>query len=34
MVSVVAEVSIRRDGAVLWITLDRPDALNALNGPM
>ena len=34
MVSVVAEVSIRRDGAVLWITLDRPDALNALNAPM
>src|SRR5262249_51154817 len=34
MVAVVAEVAIRRDGAVLWITLNRPEALNALNAPM
>jgi 2-(1,2-epoxy-1,2-dihydrophenyl)acetyl-CoA isomerase len=30
----VAEVAIRRDGPVLWITLDRPEAHNALNAPM
>jgi 2-(1,2-epoxy-1,2-dihydrophenyl)acetyl-CoA isomerase len=30
----VAEVAIRRDGPVLWITLDRPEALNALSAPM
>ena len=34
MVSVVAEVEIRREGSVLWITLSRPDVLNALNGTM
>jgi 2-(1,2-epoxy-1,2-dihydrophenyl)acetyl-CoA isomerase len=27
----VAEVESRRDGAILWITLNRPDVLNALN---
>ena len=26
-------LSVRRDGAATWITLDRPDALNALDGP-
>jgi 2-(1,2-epoxy-1,2-dihydrophenyl)acetyl-CoA isomerase len=30
----MAEVAIRREGAVLWITLGRPDQLNALNAPM
>ncbi len=34
MVSAVAEVEITRDGAVLTITLNRPDVLNALNAPM
>jgi 2-(1,2-epoxy-1,2-dihydrophenyl)acetyl-CoA isomerase len=34
MVCVVAEVAIRREGPVLWITLNRPDSLNALNAPM
>jgi 2-(1,2-epoxy-1,2-dihydrophenyl)acetyl-CoA isomerase len=29
----VAEVESRRDGAVLKITLNRPEVLNALNGP-
>jgi len=28
----VAEVESRRDGAVLTITLNRPEVLNALNG--
>jgi len=28
----VAEVESRRDGAILWITLNRPEVLNALNG--
>ena len=27
-------LSVRRDGAATWITLDRPDALNALDGPV
>jgi 2-(1,2-epoxy-1,2-dihydrophenyl)acetyl-CoA isomerase len=27
-------LSVRRDGAATWITLDRPDALNALDGPI
>jgi 2-(1,2-epoxy-1,2-dihydrophenyl)acetyl-CoA isomerase len=27
-------LSVRRDGAATWITLDRPDALNALDDPM
>ena len=26
-------LSVRRDGAATWITLDRPEALNALDGP-
>jgi 2-(1,2-epoxy-1,2-dihydrophenyl)acetyl-CoA isomerase len=26
-------LTVRRDGAATWITLDRPDALNALDGP-
>jgi 2-(1,2-epoxy-1,2-dihydrophenyl)acetyl-CoA isomerase len=26
-------LDVRRDGAATWITLDRPDALNALDGP-
>ena len=26
-------VSVRREGAAAWITIDRPDALNALDGP-
>jgi len=26
-------VGVRRDGAATWITLDRPEALNALDGP-
>jgi 2-(1,2-epoxy-1,2-dihydrophenyl)acetyl-CoA isomerase len=30
----MAEVAIRRDGAILWITLSRPEVLNALNAPM
>jgi 2-(1,2-epoxy-1,2-dihydrophenyl)acetyl-CoA isomerase len=34
MVSVVAEVETSRAGAVLTITLNRPDVLNALDGPM
>jgi 2-(1,2-epoxy-1,2-dihydrophenyl)acetyl-CoA isomerase len=27
-------LSVRRDGAATWITLDRPEALNALDGPV
>ncbi|HEV3504094.1 MAG TPA: enoyl-CoA hydratase-related protein [Actinomycetes bacterium] len=27
-------LSVRRDGAATWITLERPDALNALDGPV
>ena len=27
-------LDVRRDGAATWITLDRPDALNALDGPV
>ncbi|HYN19254.1 MAG TPA: enoyl-CoA hydratase-related protein [Actinomycetes bacterium] len=27
-------LSVRRDGAATWITLDRPDALNALDAPV
>jgi len=34
MVCVVAEVLITREGPALWITLNRPEALNALNPPM
>ena len=34
MVCAVAEVEIRREGPVLWITLNRPEVLNALNAPM
>ncbi|TMK74262.1 MAG: hypothetical protein E6G50_00030, partial [Actinobacteria bacterium] len=30
----MAEVETRRDGAVLTITLNRPDVLNAFNAPM
>jgi 2-(1,2-epoxy-1,2-dihydrophenyl)acetyl-CoA isomerase len=30
----MAEVEATRDGAVLTVTLNRPDVLNALNGPM
>jgi len=26
-------VDVRREGAATWVTLDRPDALNALDGP-
>jgi 2-(1,2-epoxy-1,2-dihydrophenyl)acetyl-CoA isomerase len=26
-------LSVRREGAATWVTLDRPDALNALDGP-
>src|SRR5436189_96723 len=33
MVCAVAEVAIRREGPVLWITLHRPEALNALDAP-
>ena len=33
-VGVVAEVETQRDGAVLTITLNRPDVLNAFNGAM
>ncbi|MFL6013882.1 MAG: enoyl-CoA hydratase-related protein, partial [Gaiellaceae bacterium] len=30
----MAEVETQRDGAVLTITLNRPDVLNAFNGAM